>query len=70
MPLASLPPSPWICRHLHRLPRQGVILDLAAGSGRHTRLLAESGRQVLAVDRDGEALAGLAGIAGVTCLEA
>lgn len=46
----------------------GEVLDLACGGGRHARLLAEAGYPVLAVDRDAEALAGLAGVAGVTPL--
>lgn len=35
------------------------VLDLAAGSGRHSRLLAAAGYPVLAVDRDARALADL-----------
>lgn len=42
------------------------MLDLACGSGRHTRYLAEKGFQVEAVDRDEEALASLADVPGVT----
>jgi SAM-dependent methyltransferase len=38
----------------------GRVLDLAAGSGRHTRLLLESGFVVCAVDRDVSALLPLA----------
>jgi len=41
--------------------RGGRVLDLAAGSGRHTRLLLESGFTVCAVDRDISALLPLAG---------
>ena len=41
--------------------RDGWVLDLAAGSGRHTRLLRESGFAVCAVDRDIAALLPLAG---------
>jgi SAM-dependent methyltransferase len=37
------------------------VLDLAAGSGRHTRLLLDSGFAVCAVDRDISALLPLAG---------
>ena len=39
----------------------GRVLDLAAGGGRHTRLLCSQGFAVTAVDRDTAALAGLAG---------
>ncbi len=41
--------------------RGGRVLDLAAGSGRHIRLLLESGFAVCAVDRDISALSPLAG---------
>ncbi len=41
--------------------RGGRVLDLATGSGRHTRLLLESGLVVCAVDRDTSALLPLAG---------
>ena len=37
------------------------MLDLAAGSGRHTRFLADRGHAVTAVDRDGVAMGELAG---------
>jgi len=39
----------------------GRVLDLAAGAGRHTRLLLDMGFRVTAVDRDVEALQPLAG---------
>jgi hypothetical protein len=38
----------------------GRVLDLAAGSGRHTRLLLETGFAVCVVDRDISALLPLA----------
>lgn len=41
------------------------MLDLACGSGRNTRWLAGQGWQVVAVDRDQTAIAGLQGISGV-----
>lgn len=47
------------------------MLDLACGSGRHSRLLAAGGWPVLAVDRDASALAALRGVAGIStaCLD-
>jgi SAM-dependent methyltransferase len=39
----------------------GLVLDLAAGGGRHTRLLLDRGYRVSAVDRDIRALTPLAG---------
>ena len=39
-------------RFLPLVPRGGSALDLAAGGGRHTRVLLDHGLQVTAVDRD------------------
>jgi SAM-dependent methyltransferase len=41
------------------------VLDLACGGGRHARLLAAHGHQVLAVDRDAAALSRLQGLPGI-----
>jgi SAM-dependent methyltransferase len=46
------PPSSWIARHAHLIPRPGPILDLAAGRGRHARFFNGLGYDVVAVDRD------------------
>ena len=43
-----------------RLPAGSTVLDLACGSGRHLRWLAARGLRVTGVDRDAQALAGLA----------
>lgn len=59
-------PSRWLREHAAQLSRRGRILDLACGSGRNARWLAGQGFEVFAVDRDAAALAGLAGVAGVT----
>ena len=64
--MAALPASPWVARFAP-LARPGEALDLACGNGRHTRLLAAHGLQVLAVDRNPAALAASAG-EGVTTL--
>jgi SAM-dependent methyltransferase len=53
-------PSPWVCRFVPLIRRGGRVLDLAAGSGRHTILLRDQGYQVVAVDRDTAALTALA----------
>ena len=63
-------PSPWLQRWAHLLPAGGTALDLACGSGRHTRLLAAAGHPVLAVDRDAAALSGLMEVPGVSVLVA
>lgn len=62
-PHGSLAPSPWIERFAAQLPAGTRALDLACGSGRHVRWLAARGVETTAVDRDGEALRGLQGLA-------
>jgi SAM-dependent methyltransferase len=44
--------SPWVKRFATLIPKQGAVLDLACGSGRHSRYLANAGFTVTAVDRD------------------
>ncbi|MGH7100477.1 MAG: class I SAM-dependent methyltransferase [Stellaceae bacterium] len=53
--------SPWVVRFLPLVRPGGRVLDLAAGGGRHTRLLRDRGFTVLAVDRDIGALLPFAG---------
>lgn len=48
----DLPPSPWVRRWIGFIRPGGCVLDLACGSGRHARFLAELGFEVDAVDRD------------------
>lgn len=49
-------PSIWVARFAPLIP-EGETLDLACGAGRHSRLLAEKGHPVLAVDRSEDMLA-------------
>lgn len=58
------PPSAWVVRFAALIRPGGLVLDLAAGSGRHLGLFRERGCSVLAVDRD---IAGLRGFAGPRC---
>ncbi len=58
--MSALPASSWVARFAP-LARPGEALDLACGNGRHTRLLAAQGLQVLALDRNPAALAASAG---------
>jgi SAM-dependent methyltransferase len=44
--------SPWVKRFAPLIPKNGVVLDLACGSGRHSKLIADMGHEVLAVDQD------------------
>jgi SAM-dependent methyltransferase len=44
--------SRWVKRFAALIPEQGAVLDLACGSGRHSRYLASAGFTVTAVDRD------------------
>jgi SAM-dependent methyltransferase len=48
----DLAPSPWVVRYLPLIHAGGRVLDLAAGSGRHTQVLRARGFHVVAVDRD------------------
>ena len=61
----ALAPSPWILRYAHLVPAGARVLDLACGFGRHARLFAQRGADVLAVDRERDALATLDGVAGI-----
>lgn len=57
-PHFELPPSAWVQRWAPAIRPGGVVLDVAAGSGRHARWLARMGFEVEAVDRDASLLAG------------
>ena len=46
-----LPPSEWVLRWAPLVAR-GPVLDVASGSGRHARVFAARGLEVVAVDRD------------------
>jgi SAM-dependent methyltransferase len=58
-------PSPWVVRWAQLIAPQACVLDLAAGSGRHTRWLAARGYALTALDRDPEAMAALRDVAEV-----
>ena len=52
--------SPWVRRYAALIPKGGRVLDLACGSGRHSKLLAQADHSVLAVDKDIRELESLA----------
>ena len=62
-PRIGPPPSAWIRRWTHLIAPGGKVLDVACGSGRHTRWFAAHGFHVTAVDRDAAATRGLVGVA-------
>ncbi len=64
------PASPWVQRFAPLIVPGGTVLDVACGSGRHSRYLAGLGFDVLAVDKDEAALASLAGVPGIRTLQA
>ncbi len=54
-PHPDLPPSDWVQRWLPLIRPGGAVLDVACGSGRHSRLMARMGFEVDAVDSQPEA---------------
>jgi len=58
----DIPPSSWIMRFAPLIRRGGLVLDVAAGHGRHARALAARGHRVIAADID---ISGLEGAAHV-----
>ena len=59
-------PSAWVRRFAPLIKQGGRVLDLAAGSGRNARWLAELGYMVEAVDRDAAALDSMQGLANIS----
>jgi len=45
-------PLPWIVQYACLVPLDAIVLDLAAGRGRHALFFAEGNHKVVAVDRD------------------
>jgi len=46
------PPSPWVGRFIGLVRKDGAVLDLACGSGRHAVMAAGLSHHVTALDRD------------------
>ena len=53
----QLPPSEWVLRWAPLVER-GPVLDVASGDGRHARIFAARGLEVVAVDRDPQPVPG------------
>jgi len=51
-PHSTKKPLDWVVRHAERIRDDGRVLDVACGSGRHTRYLLDLGCHVTALDRD------------------
>ncbi len=63
-------PSPWVAHHAHRIRKGGEVLDLACGSGRHSRFFLEVGHPVVAIDREIEPMAELRDHPKIEAIEA
>jgi SAM-dependent methyltransferase len=63
-------PSRWVVRFAPLVPAGGVVLDLAAGGGRHARYFLERGHPVVALDRDVSRLADLRAVSHAEVIEA
>jgi SAM-dependent methyltransferase len=63
-------PAAWVERFAGLVPPGGPVLDLACGSGRHTRLFLDLGHPVTALDRDIGRLPDLANHTGLEAIEA
>jgi SAM-dependent methyltransferase len=61
--------SPWILRFAELVPAGGPVLDLACGTGRHSRLFLERNHPVTAVDREATALRALASLGSLEIVE-
>jgi SAM-dependent methyltransferase len=63
-------PSAWVVTHSLLVPEGATVLDVACGSGRHTRFFLDRGHPVLAVDRDLADVADLRGEPSCELIEA
>lgn len=61
LPHGPAAPSEWVRRFAGLIPTDAEVLDVACGSGRHSRLLLQRGLRVACVDRDTSGVADLAG---------
>ena len=66
--LSVAEPSAWVQHWAPQVRAGGAVLDVACGSGRHSRFFALLGHVVDAVDRDAAAIAALAETPGIHAL--
>ena len=59
-PANDTPPEAWVAHFLRGVVPGGRVLDIACGTGRHTRLALALGLKVTAIDRDTSRLGALA----------
>lgn len=69
-PAADPAPSPWVAHYLAAIAPGATVLDMACGTGRHTRLAVAQGLRVTAVDRDISRLGDIAGNPAVEAIGA
>ena len=63
-------PSDWVVRFASAVPVGGAVLDLACGTGRHSRFFLERGHPVTGVDRYSAGVADLLGREDFALIEA
>ena len=61
--------SAWVRRYYSQIPKNGFILDLAGGAGRHARFLARKGFKLLLVDNQIEKAKDLQNVEGIKLME-
>ena len=68
--MGNTAPSAWVTSHADLIQPKGSVLDLACGSGRHTKWLLQQGFRVMAVDINITGLADIMETANLAVLEA
>ncbi len=63
-------PSDWVVRFASAVPAGGAVLDLACGTGRHSRFFLERGHRVTGVDRYSAGVSDLLGREDFSLIEA
>ena len=61
--------SGWVRRYYRQFPKNGFILDLAGGTGRHARFLSQKGFKLLLVDNQISKAKDLQNVEGIKLVE-